>query len=127
MSDYGIRVAKSGFDAFTDSDANMAFTSARYSDSILAVGSVIIQMNGTTQQTYTLAHGLGYAPQVRAFWINISGSGEALQIPHYVALSSTPTSPIIYCDATNIYVRVTTDSVSSDVHTFLVYIFEKSI
>lgn len=130
MSDYGIRVAKDGYDVLTDADQNMAFTSARYSDKVLAYGTATTVMNGGVGDTHgvTITHGLGRAVQFEAFdylpgsviiphaWRDYHGTGASIGTQ---ATMSSNTLTITW--------EVLSGSVSNLTVTVIYFIFDKNI
>lgn len=58
MSNWGFKVAKTGYDVNTATDEQLAATSARQSEVVVVEGSAIVNINGTSAST-TINHNLG--------------------------------------------------------------------
>lgn len=82
MADYGIRVAKAGYDALTGPDNQMAFTSKYVSEKVLQTVVIVVTIPAGTNTSGSTAytHNLGFTPKVLAFDYT---SGSVI-IPHLI-------------------------------------------
>ena len=109
-----VKIAKPGFDADTATDEQLIFNSSQNVFKIVKSGTATIpaislttpanQYNGT-QQSATVAHGLGYAPLVTAYYA-ISGGYAPFpdnQYSGYASNAFTLRGFTYYVDSTNLY------------------------
>jgi hypothetical protein len=68
MGDYGFRVAKAGFDVKTATPDQLAMTSAYLSEKVALYGNSSLTVTApATSAILTIAHNLGYVPQVKVY------------------------------------------------------------
>lgn len=82
-SDFGIKISKPGFDVKTATEAQLLFTTRKKYLKILAEG----QVDTTAGVVYSVAHGLGYAPQAMAF---ARSNDLSFQLPRIVGSVGDP-------------------------------------
>jgi len=63
MSDYGVKISKSGYDVKTATDSNLMFSSSILTNPVKEIVSISM-----TSSPYTYNHGLGFAPKVWLFY-----------------------------------------------------------
>lgn len=110
MADYGMRISADGVDVKTGDDKNMILTS-KYSmlkGSLSGSGTVSVAQNGT-EQTITIAHGLGYIPMIQAF---AKDNNSDYFDPYYYLMpiynywgAGTEIAWKAYADTTNVYLK----------------------
>ena len=119
--DYGLKIAKEGYDVTTATDAQMAFNSAFNTFKVVQMGTLRTTI-GSDAVTLTAAHGLGYTPAIIAYvevdYANadtglLAGSraptGTHLQVPHFEFDGSTfgcVAYVQVNVDSTNVKARV---------------------
>lgn len=81
--DYGLKIAKPGFDVKTATESQLLFTTRKNYLKILAEG----QVNTTAGVVYQIAHGLGYAPQAIGF---ARVNGYSFQLPRIIGPNGDP-------------------------------------
>lgn len=109
MSNLGIRISQEGVDAKTGADKDMVLTSkySIFKGSIQGSGTVEVPRDGTPT-TVTVAHGLGYAPMVQAFFNDADAilftSGRYYAVPAVYFDGTTQVNVVASSDSTNIYI-----------------------
>lgn len=112
MSSLGMRISQDGVDVKTGADKDMVLTSkySIFKGSIQGTGSTEVERDGTPT-TITVAHGLGYAPMVQAFFKDTDGmllpSDEYFPVPNVYFDGSTQMNVVASSDDTNIYITFT--------------------
>ena len=76
MADYGIKIAKSGYDVSSASEENLAFSSAFNSFKIVASGSTTLTIPAEDTYIKIIYHYLGYYPAFMAFFKNNNGDWQ---------------------------------------------------
>lgn len=127
--DYGIKVAKPGFDILTAALKDQVFNSAANSLKIWMIGSVNITTTGVGSTTNSnIAHNLGYEPFFYTYWLLKDanklwfqdGSDES-------RLTGNFNFGFAKADATNLIMSVFTDEASNYTATgFYVIFIDKS-
>jgi len=107
---FKIKVSKSGFDVLDATDAkNFIFDSDFNHLKTAGSGSYTQAMDTTDRHTTTIAHGLAYRPLAMAYWRDTANSKwliASADPEDTVGRHSINASCGLYCDATNIYIRL---------------------
>lgn len=71
MSNYGLKISKSGNDVKDCANNKLIFSSAWNNYKIFVAGTVNASINqsGSSYTTTTIYHGLGYIPAILGYWI----------------------------------------------------------
>lgn len=117
-----VKVAKSGYDARTASDANLIFNSNQDTFKIATTVSYTFSFTASSYNAgtqYTIAHNLGYVPYMQGYAILTTvpeSSTGTFPLPYIATVAQTPTIPAAFLigaiitvqgvDSTNIYVGV---------------------
>jgi len=114
MSDYGLRISKTGVDVKTGADKDMVLTS-KYSvlkGSASATGVEAVPRTAV-DKIVTIPHGLGYIPMVQAYWND--RDGDSWNPNNWYPFPLVSISGILdfyfsaYADATNVYLKMAID------------------
>lgn len=125
MADFGIKVSEPGVDVLTALPRQLYYSS-KY-DTLKAktvAESTVVFAGASATQTYTIPHGLSYAPAFRVHLKINSGQYAAMPFGNFFSDISTRVATIrAYVDTTNLYVKVS-GFVGADLNiTFKYYIF----
>lgn len=125
MADFGIKVSEPGIDVLTALPRQLYYSSKYDTLKAKTVATTTQTFLGiNANQTYTIAHGLSYAP---AFRVHVKvTSNEYCAIPFanfFSDISGRVATMQAYVDTTNLYIRVS-GFVGADISlTFKYYIF----
>lgn len=108
MTNFGMKISRTGINVNTGNDRDMVFTS-KYSclkGSLSGSGSTTVQNNGTIV-TITIPHSLSYIPMAQAYFSENNANFQVL--PYFNLLSGggllTQYHHNIKADATNVYLK----------------------
>lgn len=102
--DFGLKIAKPGFDVKTATEEQLLFTTRKNYLKILAEG----QINTTGGVVYSINHSLGYAPQAIAF---VRANGYSFQLPRIIGPVTDPVGGGVQGDirATSTSIKIVTN------------------